>query len=199
MADKALTKKVVDGYGLVEGTDEAFAVIDALRAKAADAAAALEKANGATDAATTAHDAALKERDDKIADLEKQIADTGDLDAKVEARAKLIGDARKIGGADLKLDGLSDADVRKTAVTAAMGEDKVKDKSASYFDGAFELLVDKAGETANDDAGNGGGDNRSGLRDALNSDTTQHRNDDRKGGESYEDRMSKRWKKEKAA
>lgn len=191
MADKALTKMVVDGFGLVEVTDDAKAVIEALTKKAADAAAEVARVQGAADAAAAAHTDAITAKDTEIADLKTKADDTATLDARVEARAKLIADARKIGGDDLKTDGLSDAEVRKAAVTAHMGEDKVKDKAPTYFDGAFDFLVDSgasadgAGETPQ---------TPSGLRDALRPDTTQHRNDDAKG-ESYEDRMSKRWKK----
>lgn len=187
MADPALNKRVIDGFGLVNATDEAFAVIDALTKKAATVADELAKAEGATAAAATTHAEAIAAKDKEISDLTAKLGDTAALDALVAARAKLIIDARQIGGADLVIDGLSDLDIKKAAVTAREGADKVKDKADSFFVGAFDYLAEKAGEEQPNQGG--------GLRDAFrpdNTPTTHKTNDAKKT--SYEDKMANRWK-----
>lgn len=190
MADPALNKRVIDGFGLVNATDEAFAVIDALTKKAATLADSLATAEGATAAAQTTHAEAIAAKDAEIADLTAKLGDTAALDAKVQARAKLISDARAIGGADLVIDGKSDLEIMKAAVTARQGEDKVKDKADTYFVGAFDYLVDNASEEQPNQGG--------GLRDAFRPDhvTQPHKANDAKKP-SYEEKMANRWKAKK--
>lgn len=194
MADKALTKKMIDGVGLVEATDEAFAVIDSIT-KARDALQVkLDEATGAAAAKDTAHAAALTAKDEEIATLKAAALDDAALDARVNARAKLVGDAKRIGGEDLTTDGLTDLEIQKAAVTAHMGdEEKVKGWTDGQFTGAFAYLSTL-------DALPGAGDREqgepapSGLRDALRPDNKQPVGDAK--GSSYEDRMANRWKPE---
>lgn len=194
MADKALTKKMIDGVGLVEGTDEAFAVIDSLTKARTDLQAKLEEASGAAAAKDTAHAAALAAKDEELAAANAKVADGAALDALVNARAKLVGDAKRIGGDDLTTDGLTDLEIQKAAVTANMGdEEKVKGWTDSQFTGAFAYL-------AAQDALPGAGDREdreaapSGLRDALRPEPKRPVDDAK--GSSYEDRMANRWKPE---
>lgn len=193
MADKALTKKMIDGVGLVEGTDEAFAVIDSIQ-KARDALQVkLDEATGASAAKDTAHAAAIAAKDKELEDLKAASLDDAALDARVNARAKLVGDAKRIGGDDLTTDGLTDLEIQKAAVTAHMGDaEKVKDWSDGQYTGAFAYLaaldsVEKPGAT--DEAP------QSGLRDALRPEPRQPVGD-AKQSSSYEDRMANRWKPE---
>jgi hypothetical protein len=189
MADKALNKKVVDGFGLVEGTDESFAVIDSLTSKLADATSKLSAAEGAASAAETTHAEAIAAKDAEIAELKAKVEDTAALDARVAARAQLITDARRVAGDDkLTVDGLSDLEIMKAAVTARQGEDKVKDKADTYFTGAFEFLRDQEPEkTPTADKKPEGG-----LKDAFRPDRT-----DDAQVQDYETRMSNRWKAQK--
>lgn len=190
MADKALNKKVVDGFGLVEGTDEAFAVIDSLTGKLADAMSQLSTAQGAASAAETTHAEAIAAKDTEIAELKAKVEDTAALDALVAARAQLITDARRVADDDaLAVDGLSDLEIKKAAVTARQGEEKVKGKDDNYFEGAFEFLKDQepdANPSKTGDKKDGGA-----LKDALRPDPVK----DAKAG-SYEERMANRWKKD---
>lgn len=193
MAD-GLKKRMIDGVGLVEGTEESFAVIDSLTKKAADLQTQLDAAAGAASAAATAHSEALAAKDTEITELKGKVEDTAALDARVAARAQLITDARRVAGDDkLVVDGLSDLEIKKAAVTARQGEDKVKDKADSFFVGAFDYLVDqepaeKTGARDNQPPG--------GLRDALKPEPNP--TNDAKGS-SYEDRMANRWKTKKDA
>lgn len=196
MAEPALTKKMIDGVGLVESTAEGFAVIDSLAKKAADLQTQLDAAAGASSAAATAHSEALAAKDTEIAELTAKVGDTAALDALVAARAQLITDARRVAGDDkLVVDGLSDLEIKKAAVTARQGEDKVKDKADSFFVGAFDYLVDQEPADAT-----GARDNQppaGGLRDALKPETKTPANDGKSS--TYEDRMAARWAKKKGA
>jgi hypothetical protein len=69
--------------------------------------------------------------------------DDADLDKRVAARADLITKAKAIAK-DVKTDGLSDAAIRKAAVTAALGDAAVKDKADAYIDARFDILVEDA-------------------------------------------------------
>lgn len=189
MADTALTKKMIDGVGLVESTAEGFAVIDSLTQKLADAASALETEQGKAAAAATAHEEAIRAKDQEIEDLKAKALDQAAIDARVAERAKLIVDAQKVAGKELTVDGLSDLDVKKAAVTARQGEDKVKDKPDAYFLGAFEFLADQAVDT---DKGGEIETGTTGLGDALK---PTNANDAKPT--SYEERMAARWKTSK--
>lgn len=195
MAD-GLKKRMIDGVGLVEGTEESFAVIDSLTKKAADLQTQLDAAAGAASAAATAHSEALTAKDTEITDLKAKVEDTAALDVRVAARAQLITDARRVAGDDkLVVDGLSDLEIKKAAVTARQGEDKVKDKADSFFVGAFDYLVDQEPADAT-----GARDNQppaGGLRDALKPEPKTPANDGKSS--TYEDRMAARWAKKKGA
>lgn len=147
MPDIKLTQIVRDGVP-VEVNDAAKIVIDGLDAKLAKATQ--DAAKVATDHAT------------EIADLNKKIAtldaenatlkaaqvSDADLDKRVEARAKLISDAKRIGGDKLDVTG-SGADIKKRAVLTKLG-DAYKDRDAAFFDAAFELQLADAGKTQTD-------------------------------------------------
>lgn len=191
MAD-GLIKKVVDGFGLVESTTEGFAVIDSLAGKAVSLQTQLDTAAGAVAAKDQAHADAVAAKDKEIADLKAAQLDDKALDARVAARATLVTDARRISGkADLVVDGLADLDVQKAAVTAKLGDDKVKGWNDTQFTGAFAYMVADTAETGGDGQG---GDTKtpqtSGLGDALRPTPIA---DGKKSG-SYEDRMANRWK-----
>lgn len=198
MADKALEKKIIDGVGLVESTAEGFAVIDSI-SKARDALQAkLDEATGAAAAAKTAHDAALAAKDTEIADLKSKAPAGAALDALVNARAQLVGDAKRIGGAELVTDGKTDLEIQKAAVTAHMGDaEKVKDWNDGQFTGAFAYLATQVSDEGANDAG--AREERrepSGLADALRP-QPKATNDGK--ADDYETRMASRWSAKKKA
>lgn len=190
MAD-GLIKKVCDGFGLVESTAEGFAVIDALAGKAASLQTQLDTAAGAVAAKDQAHADAIAAKDKEIADLKAAQLDDAALDARVAARATLVTDARRVSGkADLVVDGLSDLDVQKAAVTAKMGDDKVKGWNDTQFAGAFAYMAAQDAEASADaDGKTTPTPQTSALGDALKPVVV---NDAKK--DSYEDRMANRWK-----
>lgn len=165
---------VVDGLS-VSTTDQGAQAIAKLMkdlessaAKFADAekagATKLADAEKAHAAAIAAKDAALAEKDKELAakdaalDAEKaKVLSDADLDKRVAARASLVTIAGLLAK-DVKFDGLSDAAIRKSVVTAVLGDAAVKDKADAYIDARFEILAEDAVKKA------GGNDP---LRDAL--------------------------------
>lgn len=140
MAD--LRKILVDGLQ-VETTDAGATAIEKLQKALADAMAEKEKAEAdaaqaAADlaAAEAAKDAAISKADGaklSDADLDKLVADRADL----IARAKLVAK-------DLQTTGLSDAEIRKAAVVAALGDAAVDGKGDAYIDARFDILAEDA-------------------------------------------------------
>lgn len=114
----------------------------------ADQAKALTDAQAAHDKALAAKDADLAKKDAEIADLKGKVLSDADLDARVQARADLVGKARALVK-DFDPAGKSDADIRKAVVVAKRGA-AMADKSAAYIDAAFDLLAEDAGKTTQD-------------------------------------------------
>jgi hypothetical protein len=122
-------------------------LIDGLSVVTTDAGAqALEKLQGQiTDAQTAlaAKDGELAAKDAKIAEMAKATLSDADLDAKVAARADLIGKAKAIAK-DVETTGLSDAAIRKAAVVEVLGDAALTGKSDAYIDARFDILSEDA-------------------------------------------------------
>lgn len=93
----------------------------------------------------TAENATLKTtveaRDGTITALEQQVKDAvvtpEKLQTLADARAVVIADAKKIAGDKLVTDGKTDAEIRKAAVAAKLGDEKVTSMSDAAIEGAF--------------------------------------------------------------
>lgn len=133
-------KTVVLGDTAVQVASDSVAGIEAFKAASVKA---LADASAEHDRAVAAKDADLAAKDAKIADLEAKVLSDADLDAKVEARAALVDQARKLSK-DVKVAGLSDADIRKAALVARLGDAAVKDKSEAYIEAMFDIEATKA-------------------------------------------------------
>jgi len=139
--DKPMTLKTVTVDGIpVEVTDQGAIVIATLQQRIADAAT---KA-AATD---TAHVAVIAAKDTEIgtlkADLKKAqdaAIKPADLDKMVADRASLVALVRTIDS-KIVVDGKSDAELRKAAVTAKLGDEMVKDASEAEIAGMFKALA----------------------------------------------------------
>lgn len=143
----ALRTVVVDGLS-VSTTDQGAQAIAVLQQRIADAAT--KASETATSHATiiAAKDKDIATRDAQIDDLKAKVLDAAAIDKLVADRAALIGKA-KVLAKDVKTDGLSDADIRKAVVVAVIG-DAAKDKSATYIDARFDILVEDAVKKAGD-------------------------------------------------
>ena len=128
---------MVDGLPVEMADRDAMIVeraLAALNKRVSDAEAALK-------GASEIHDREVAKRDAEIADLRARSIDAATLDKRVSERSALIDRARKLVP-DIKVEGVSDEDVRKAVVVAKRGADAVAGKSAAYIDAAFDLLGD---------------------------------------------------------
>ena len=174
MAD-TLRKVMVDGLQ-VETTDAGAQAIEKLTKDKADLAAKLEDAKSEHNDAIKAKDAEIAKKDAEIDDLKSKVLDTAALDERVQARGDLIAKAKSIV-ADVKTDGLSDAEIRKAVVVAKLG-DAMKDKAEAYIDARFDILVEDAAGSEQ-------------VRDAI-AHLKPVTTDSSKAQQSYVDRMTKR-------
>lgn len=131
----------VDGLS-VETTDAGAQAIERLQSDNAKVSKELADAQTAHAEAIKAKDTELAKKDAEIDDLKKKVLDEAELDRRVQARADLIANARKVHDADYA--GKSDADIRKTVVAAKVGDEAIKDKSPEYIEARFDTLVEAA-------------------------------------------------------
>lgn len=147
MADNLRTV-IVDGLS-VSVTDQGAQAIEKLTKDRDDARKAVADAEAGHSEAIKAKDAELAKKDAEIDDLKGKIMDDAALDARVQARADLIGKAIQIAK-DVKVEGLSDAAIRKAVVVAKLGDAAVKDKPDAYIDARFDILAEGIGKTQAD-------------------------------------------------
>ena len=139
MADAIQTRTVlIDGLSVVT-TDAGAQALEKLQGQITDAQTALAGMTAAIDV----KDAELAAKDAQIAASEKAVLSDADLDARVEARADLIGKAKAIAK-DVATTGLSDAAIRKAAVVAVLGDAAIAGKSDAYVDARFDILSEDA-------------------------------------------------------
>lgn len=124
-----------------------LAVVDAARAGPAcrigDAWSAVAPTVPADEA--TALRAALEVKDGEIAALTARLRDAeltpARLDEAVAARGRLTAEARRIGGDALAVDGHGDAEIRRAAVAARIGDAAAREMSDAAVEGAFRVLA----------------------------------------------------------
>jgi len=142
------TTITVDGATLDVG-DAVAKAIAALERQLADRATALTDAEAAHAADIALRDAALARKDAEIETLKAGANTSADLDRRVEARAGLIAAARAIVG-DLRIEGLSDAAIRRAVVIARLGDAAVDGKPDAYIDARFDILAEASLKTPAD-------------------------------------------------
>lgn len=169
-------KTVVLGDKAVQVAVTDVAAIDAFRAETA-------KTLSDTKAA---HAAAIAVKDEEIGTLKADLKKAQDSIPTPEAMSKMVADRAaletmvKTIAKDVKTEGVSDADIRKSAVAAKLGDDMVKDASDAEIAGMFKAIA-KDASTADP------------VRAALlNRDTTIKTNDNGQAG--YEQRLRDSWK-----
>ena len=142
----ALRTVVVDGLS-VQTTDQGAQAIDKLQKQIADAATKATETATAHQTAIADKDAVIKAKDEEIGTLKadlKKAQDSApkpeDLDNMVADRAALVTVVKAI---DAKIDpkGKSDADLRKAAVAAKLGDEMVKDASDDMIAGMFKAIA----------------------------------------------------------
>jgi uncharacterized protein len=124
------------------------AVVQAFTKFEQTAAAVLAQAKKDAAEAQAKVDAAQAKADTAAEGLAKAQAELKELPARVRAdmvaRAKLETKARAVLGADAKLDGLSDADVRVAVLAKLVPNWKADGKSASYIEARFDAETERA-------------------------------------------------------
>lgn len=191
-APMTLKTMLVDGFPIADVSVAAELLINRLLA---------DKAKLTTDAATLAatHSTALAAKDTEIGKLTADLKTATDakvtpamLDKMVTDRVILIGKARAVV-ADVKVDGIADADIRRAVVVAKFGEEFVKDRTADVIAGMFDALtkdVKPGTTTAPADP----------FASAFRSPTTDQRATLADNGQSiFEDWMANAWQDKPAA
>lgn len=137
---------VVDGLS-VQTTDQGAQAIDKLQKAIADAATKAAATDTAHAAALAAKDGVIATKDEEIgtlkADLKKAqdaALKPADIDKLVADRAALVGTVKALD-AKIEVAGKSDADLRKAAVAAKLGDEMVKDASEAEIAGMFKALA----------------------------------------------------------
>jgi len=169
MADN-LKKVVVDGL-TIDTTEQGAQALEKLQKQVADGAASVQ-------ALKDSHAAAFAKLEAERDALKSKVLTDADIDARVQARADLINTARAIHDADYK--GKSDADIRKAAVVAKLGDAAIAGKSDAYVAARFDILAEDAAKTADP------------VRAALLDGTRQDPQDN--GQTAYEKRLADAWK-----
>lgn len=135
----------VDGIS-VEMSDTAIQVVQKVLGQFDAAKTALADAEKKIGDLNTA----VSTKDGEIAVLKKQVEDgkmtPAQIDAAVQARQAVITDAKAITGADVTADGKTDADIRRAAVEAKLG-DAAKGMDDAAIAGAFKALRASVGDT----------------------------------------------------
>lgn len=148
--DRTMNTKtiLVDGL-MVETTDAGEAAITKLQGQIAAHAGVVT----AKDTTIGEQSASIAAKDGEIVALKKQLDDATltpeRLDAAVAARSVVIDNARKVLGKDFDGKGLTDAAIRKAAVTKYLGDAMPADMADAAIDGAFKV-IEAAKVTAKD-------------------------------------------------
>ncbi len=171
---------IVDGL-TVETTEQGLASVNKIADAKNEAIKALTDAKIAHDAAINAKDAELAIKDAEIDALKAAKLSDAEIDAKVQARSDLLSKAHMVAK-DADFTGLSDADIKKAAVVAVLGDAAIADKTEAYVDARFDILCDDAKTTANADPF------AQGMKDKQHTQITDN------GQAEYETRQLNAWK-----
>jgi len=139
---------VVDGLS-VSTTDQGAQAIEKLQNDVKDTQAKMADAEAKSTKAVEAKDAEIAKKQAEIDDLKGKVLDDAALDKRVQDRSELVTKAKSIAK-DMETTGVSDADIRKAAVVAKLGDEAVKDKSQAYIDARFDILVEDSASNPTD-------------------------------------------------
>lgn len=176
--DMADTRKIlVDGL-TIETTDQGAQAIEKLQRQLTDAATATSNLSDAHARALAAKDADLAKKDAELDALKAKVLTDAQIDERVKARADLIGTAKAIADADYS--GKTEAEIRKAAVVAKLGDAAIKDKPDAYIAARFDILAEDAAKDP--------------VRQHLQAKDGRPANVQDNGQAAYETRVSDAWK-----
>ena len=130
---------IVDGL-TVETTETGLVSVNKIADAKNEAVKALNDAKIEHKTAIDAKDAELAAKDAEIDALKTAKLSDADIDAKVQARSDLLTKAKLV--ADTDFTGLSDADIKKSAVVAVLGDAAIEGKADAYIDARFDILAE---------------------------------------------------------
>lgn len=134
---------IVDGL-TVDTTDTGAVAIQKLADDKNKVVRQLADAKIEYETAINAKDAELAVKDAEIDALKAAKLSDAEIDAKVQARSDLLTKAKSV--ADTDFTGLSDADIKKAAVVAALGDAAIEGKTEAYIDARFDILAESASQ-----------------------------------------------------
>lgn len=134
---------IVDGL-TVDTTDTGAVAIQKLADDKNKVVRQLADAKIEHETAINAKDAELAVKDAEIDALKAAKLSDAEIDAKVQARSDLLTKAKSV--ADTDFTGLSDADIKKAAVVAALGDAAIEGKTEAYIDARFDILAESASQ-----------------------------------------------------
>lgn len=134
---------IVDGL-TVETTEQGLLAVNKIADAKHAAVRALSDAKIEHETAINAKDAELAVKDAEIDALKAAKLSDAEIDAKVQARSDLLTKAKSV--ADTDFTGLSDADIKKAAVVAALGDAAIEGKTEAYIDARFDILAESASQ-----------------------------------------------------
>lgn len=145
--DRPMVKVTLDGISY----EAAPEVVNALTKAQGEIAAMKTRLDAAEAKGSEEADKLRAERDtfkERVDELEKR-----DVRADVRARVSLETSARKIlpETEHEKLDGMSDAEIRRAVVAGSWPALKLDDKSAGYIATRFDIAIEELGKKADDD------------------------------------------------
>jgi uncharacterized protein len=133
---------VMAGTIIVDGLPVSLADEAAVRAVIAKKDAAIDAGQKALTDAQAAHDKAMAAKDAEIDDLKGKVVDQAQIDALADAKADVVSKAKAVCGDKLgDTAGKTVADVRRMAVAAKLGDERVKDKSDDYVAATFDHMT----------------------------------------------------------
>jgi hypothetical protein len=132
-----------------EAPQEVIAAVEGMRKQIADTQVKLDEANTAVEKQKAAADTATetaKKLKERVDGLDKEIA------AAVSNRISLERTANTILGGEVKLDAMSDLDIRKAIIKNQFPEAKLDDQTEAYIDARYDAAIEL--HTKNDEEDN---------------------------------------------
>lgn len=141
LGDKRVDLKtlIVDGL-TVETTEQGIAAIQKIADDKNLVVKQLADAKAEHETAINAKDAELAKKDAEIDALKAAKLSDAEIDAKVQARSDLLAKAKSVADADYT--GLSDAEIKRAAIVAKLGDAAIEGKADAYIDARFDILAE---------------------------------------------------------
>ena len=152
----SMVSKRIDGVD-IEFSKQGAQAVDKLIAVSDGAAEKIEKANTEAQTQTARADKAEEELTALKKDTADKLSDAA-IAKRVAARVKLVTDARDIlgdkdaDGGEIKLDGMTDAEIKSAVILKVHPEAKLDERDASYIEARFDGAIESAAQKPKQDS-----------------------------------------------